>query len=75
MRKIIIAQFIVLLIGTVFAWLNFLNELMNWLAKSTCATGCAAVQANPFLAPCFYGAIFFTIALILGAIILRRVQK
>ncbi|MFA5355307.1 MAG: hypothetical protein WC302_01015 [Candidatus Paceibacterota bacterium] len=75
MRRIILTQFIVLLIGTVFAWLNFFNELMNWLSGSTCATGCATGLANPFLTPCFYGAIFFTIAFILGVVILKRARK
>lgn len=66
MKKIIIAQFIVLLAGTLFAWINFSIELMNWLAKRACTTGCAIGLVNPFFTPCFYGAIFFTMAFILS---------
>lgn len=72
MRKIITAQFIVLLFGTLFAWFNFAQELIDWLAKRACATGCAIGLANPFLTPCFYGAIFFTIAFILSAVLLKK---
>jgi len=75
MKKIIIIQFIVLLIGTAFAWFNFSKELIDWLAKLACTTGCAAGLVNPFLTPCFYGAIFFTLAFILSAIILKKNQK
>lgn len=72
MRKIIWMQFIVLLCGTLFAWFNFAQELVDWLAQRACAAGCAAGSANPFFAPCFYGAIFFTIAFILSAVLLRK---
>jgi len=75
MKKIILMQFFVLLVGTIFAWFNFTEELINWLARRACTTGCATGLANPFLTPCFYGAIFFTIAFILSAIILKRGQK
>jgi hypothetical protein len=72
MRKIILIQFIVLLIGTVFAWFNFAQELINWLAKRACTTGCAIGLVNPFLTPCFYGAIFFTVAFILSILLVRK---
>ena len=72
MGKIILAQFIVLLAGTLFAWFNFATELINWLNSRACAVGCAAGVANPFLTPCFYGAIFFTVAFVLSAIILKN---
>jgi len=71
-KKLIIAQFIILLGGTLFAWTNFTIELINWLNKKACTTGCAVGLVNPFLTPCFYGAIFFTIAFILSALILRK---
>lgn len=71
MNNIILAQFIVLLCGTLFAWGNFGYELYNWLKKKTCATGCMP-GVNPFLTPCFYGAIFFTIAFVLSVIILTN---
>lgn len=72
MKKIIIAQFVVLLAGTSFAWFNFSIELNNWLQKRACATGCAVGLANPFLTPCFYGAIFFTLAFVLSIFLLRN---
>lgn len=70
MRKVVRAQFIVLLCGTLFAWGNFIYELVNWLNKKNCTLGCAAGLKNPFLTPCFFGAIFFTLAFILSAVIL-----
>jgi hypothetical protein len=66
MRKIIIWQFIILLVGTLFAWTNFSIELVNWLNKKTCTLGCVQGLVNPFLTPCFYGAIGFTVAFILS---------
>jgi len=71
MRKIIWLQFIVLLTGTIFAWSNFTLELVNWLNKKACTTGCAVGLVNPFYTPCFYGAVFFALALILSVMIVR----
>jgi len=67
--KTIKAQFIVLLIGTLFAWTNFTVELVSWLNKKACTLGCAEPGTIPFLTPCFGGAIFFTIAFILSIVI------
>jgi len=77
MRKIIIAQFIILLAGTLFAWSNFTWEFVNWLNNKSCATGCVAytATANPFFTACFYGAIFFTTAFVLSAILLKKSKK
>lgn len=75
MKKIILSQFIVLLAGTLFAWFNFATELMDWMEKRACSTGCAAGLVNPFTAPCFYGAIFFTIAFVLSAMILNKSRQ
>lgn len=77
MKKIIYAQFIVLLVGTVFAWTNFTNELFAWLNDKPCETGCSATNAviNPFLTPCFYGAVFFAIALLLSMAMLYLGRK
>ena len=72
MKKVILAQFIVLLCGTVFAWFNFAEELINWTGSNSCTIGCTAGTASPFLTPCFGGAIFFTIAFILSVIILKK---
>jgi len=71
MNKIIFTQFIVLLAGTVFAWYNFFVELIAWLGKKACQLSCIP-GVNPFLTPCFYGAVFFTIAFVLSAIILKK---
>lgn len=73
-------QFFVLLIGTVFAWTNFTNELFSWLNNQACTTGCSASGAlvNPFFTPCFYGAIFFTLAFILSLMLMfvgRKLNK
>lgn len=70
MKKVILSQFFVLLVGTVFAWTNFIAELFSWLNDKACTTGCAAGKiANPFLTPCFYGAIFFTLAFLLSLVL------
>ena len=60
--------------GTMFAWSNFAVELIAWLNKVDCPTGCAAGAGviNPFLTPCFFGAVFFTIAFILSSILLYK---
>lgn len=73
MRKTIIAEFIILLAGTLFAWVNFGFELSNWLHKRACS--CTANLTNPFLTPCFYGAIFFSIAFILSVLIVKGSKK
>lgn len=71
MEKTIMALFIILLVGTLFAWTNFVLEFMAWRKNKTCTTGCVAPGkvVNPFVTPCFYGAIFFTIAFVLSAIL------
>lgn len=73
MKKILLAQYVVLLAGTLFAWFNFLKEYVSWLNNSTCTIGCTAA-ANPFLTPCFGGAMFFTIAFILHIIIVNKAK-
>lgn len=75
MKKLILSQFIILLGGTLFAWGNFTYELVNWLNKKECILGCAVGLKNPFLTPCFYGAIFFTISFILSVLILKKSKK
>lgn len=75
MKKIIKIQFIVLLCGTLFAWGNFARELLSWLNRGVCTTGCVANLTNPFLTPCFGGAVFFTIAFVLSIILIRKEKK
>lgn len=72
MRKLIVTEFIILLAGTLFAWTNFIIELVRWMQKLACTTGCAVGLVNPFLTPCFYGAIFFTLAFIISAMLLSK---
>jgi hypothetical protein len=78
MRKLILSQFFVLLIGTVFAWTNFTIELFAWLNDKPCTTGCSldkTAVVNPFFTPCFYGAIFFTLAFVLSLILVIKSKK
>ena len=72
MKKIILAQFIILLVGTLFAWTNFTIEFVDWLNKRACSTGCVVGLVNPFLTPCFYGALVFASAFILSAVLLKK---
>jgi hypothetical protein len=72
MKKLFTAEFIVLLCGTLFAWFNFGRELYDWLNTGTCTIGCPGNVSNPFLTPCFGGAIFFAVAFILSIIILKK---
>ncbi len=62
-------QFFVLLGGTLFAWYNFISEFIAWRKGEKCKTGCPTNVKNPFLSPCFGGAVFFTIALILNILV------
>jgi hypothetical protein len=64
-------QFYVLLGGTAFAWYNFISEFIAWTKGKKCKTGCPVNVKNPFLTPCFGGAIFFTIAFILNLLLLQ----
>jgi hypothetical protein len=74
MEKIIKIQFGILLAGTIFAWANFGVELTDWIHKRACTTGCAIGLVNPFLTPCFYGAIFFLVAFILSALMIKKIK-
>lgn len=72
MKKIIKAQFWVLLLGTLFAWVNFTRELVAWLQLRTCPVCTIGANTNPFLTPCFYGAVFFTIAFVMSVMLIRK---
>lgn len=72
MKKLFYLQSGLLLAGTLFAWTNFGIELANWLEKKACTSGCAIGLANPFLTPCFYGAIFFLVNFIVSLITLKK---
>lgn len=73
-KKLIKIQFYILLLGTLFAWTNFGIEFVNWLNNKTNQFSCNPNIINPFLTPCFYGAIFFTIAFVLSALILKEAK-
>lgn len=75
MKKLATTQFVILLLGTLFAWGNFGYELNVWLTDKNSEFGCTPGIANPFLTPCFYGAIFFTLAFIISILILKKVKK
>ncbi|HLD92049.1 MAG TPA: hypothetical protein VI795_01490 [Patescibacteria group bacterium] len=62
-------QFLVLLVGTLFAWTNFSIELYSWIKDINCPVGCPVNSPNPFLTPCFGGAVFFSIALVFSILI------
>ena len=75
MKKVIVSQFWVLLIGTLFAWGNFGYELYVWMENNGSSVSCIPGITNPFLTPCFYGAIFFTIAFVLSVVSLKKINK
>lgn len=75
MKNLIKTQFYLLLLGTLFAWANFIYELKNWLANQANPLGCVPGITNPFLTPCFYGAIFFTLAFIFSILIMKKNSK
>lgn len=75
MKKIIIAQFSVLLAGTLFAWINLGVETYDYLNQRACSLGCTAGEVvNPVFTPCFYGACFFLISFVLSAVLLRKMS-
>lgn len=79
MKKIIFTQFYVLLLGTLFAWGNFGYELYNFINQKPCELGCSINTSggltNPFLTPCFYGALFFAVAFIFNIFIIKSYKK
>jgi len=59
--------------GTIFAWSNFTIEMIDFLNQRACTLGCSAgTLTNPFLTPCFYGALVFTISFVLSTVILKK---
>ncbi len=75
-KKLVFTQFIVLLLGTIFAWTNLGLETYNYLNQKPCQFSCTAGQVvNPVFTPCFYGALFFLTAFILSAIMLKQSRK
>lgn len=66
-----------LVLGTLFAWGNFAWGVRSFYqAPSGEGTSCSGVPVDsPFESSCFYGAIFFTAALIAGALYLRTLVR
>jgi hypothetical protein len=65
--SLISIQFYVLLAGTIFAWGNVIKEFYDWTKNKACTTCSGGDKVkNPLMTSCFYGAIFFTIALVLN---------
>ncbi len=75
MKKLIIAQFYLLLVGMLFAWTNFSIELYRWIGLQSNSFGCTPGAANPFMTACFYGAIFFTISFVVSALMYAHIKK
>ncbi len=61
----------------VFAWTNFSLIFYKYLKTSSGTfIGCSGVKAlSPFLTPCFYGSVIFTISLFLVFYIKKRLTK
>lgn len=72
MKTLIKTQFYLLLLGTLFAWSNFAYELKAWLENKANPLGCVPGINNPFLTPCFYGAIFFSLAFMISVLLLKK---
>jgi len=70
------SQFIILLLGMVFAWANFAMELNDWLNSQECSFSCPlAVAPNPFATPCFFGAVLFSVSFVLSALLLKKTNQ
>ncbi len=54
-------EFIVLLLGTIYAWYNWYKVLIG-----QCETCSMSVHDKPFTSKCFWGALFFTLALVIN---------
>lgn len=75
MKKLVLSQFFVLIVGTLLAWTVFVMELISWIQSKDCSVGCAVNAVNPFFTPCFGGAIFFAAALGLSIGMLMKSKK
>ncbi|NTU98872.1 hypothetical protein HGA64_02610 [Candidatus Falkowbacteria bacterium] len=72
-KKIVKIQFVILLLGTIFAWGNLALETYNYLNQKPCQFSCTAGNVvNPVFTPCFYGALFFLTSFILSAVMFKQ---
>ena len=67
-KKLLFIQVIILAGGTIFAWFNWIKEYLAYCQP--CGKG-----TNPFVSPCFYGAIGYAVLLILTFFILYLEYK
>lgn len=69
-EKLLFVQLIVLIAGTVFAWYQWIKVLTEHKRCSANPASCATcIPEKPFQSKCFYGAVFFTIALGLNILV------
>lgn len=69
-RTLFWVQTLVLSGATVFAWVNWTR-----LYLKICVTCTLAGEASPWTAPCFFGAIAFTLALVLHIALFVHTKK
>jgi hypothetical protein len=72
MNKLIAFQFVVLLIGTLFSWFQFSDDLLSWLNNKDCSIGCVENVSSPFIGLSFYGALLFTAGFVLNILIGKK---
>ena len=75
MKKLMWTQFVILAIGVIFAWTNFGIELRTYLRGVINPYVCTQGAVNPFLTPCFYGALFFSGAFAVSLIMVIKASK
>ncbi len=75
MKKLVSIQFFVLLAGTLFAWRNFVYEVVNYLNERVCTVGCADGLTHPMFTPCFCGALVFAFAFVLSVVMLKNKKR
>lgn len=75
MKKLVLAEVIITLAGTLFAWTNFGLEMYNYVCEIEGSFTCNPSLVNPIYTPCFYGAIVFTISFIVSILIYRKLKS
>jgi hypothetical protein len=75
MKKLIWLQFVVLAVGVIFAWTNFAIELRTYLRGVINPYVCTQGVVNPFLTPCFYGALVFTGAFTVSLLMVIKMSR
>lgn len=65
LENILQVEFVILFLGTAYAWYNWYLVLVG-----RCETCSVSVHDKPFTSKCFVGAIFFTLALVVNVVAL-----